>query len=186
MPTSYEKLSQEQSNFQGKPDSALANDSNYLGGIAAKDYATKDWVEKYHSTEKNDLKNYVDKQDKAILEAAKEYTNTEIRNINLSGVATTNDLKNVKETLNEKINNSSRDQKNYTDNKVREVVSDFNENFKDVTSSITKVSNTVVELKKSNNEKITGIQNKITDIENTQKESGTDLSGIHKKLDEIE
>ena len=48
MSTSYEKISKNNASSQGKTDSNLSNDSNHLGGISADEYATKEYVQKYH------------------------------------------------------------------------------------------------------------------------------------------
>ena len=85
MPTPYEEMSQSSIASTGKPDSNLSNDSNKLGGIEAEDYATKEYVKKYHDTKEVNLKKYIDDQDNSKLNEAKEYANSMVRNQDFSG-----------------------------------------------------------------------------------------------------
>ena len=60
MPKSFEKISRYLKSATGKPDSNLANDSNHLGGIPADEWATKEWVRRYHDGKEDILKEYID------------------------------------------------------------------------------------------------------------------------------
>ena len=50
MAKASEEISKYKANSSAKPDSNIANDSLHLGGIDADEYATKDYVQKYHNT----------------------------------------------------------------------------------------------------------------------------------------
>ena len=71
MSTPYEEMSETSINSIAKPDSNLSNDSNKLGGIDAEDYATKEYVRKYHNNKEENLKKYIDEQDEQKLNEAK-------------------------------------------------------------------------------------------------------------------
>ena len=104
MPKSYEEISKSIANQNGKTDANLANDSNHLGGIAADEYATKAWVQEYHGNKENSLLDYINQQDNAMLNAAKEYTNSAIRNQDFSDFAEIDDLQALNTDLTNKIN----------------------------------------------------------------------------------
>ena len=144
--SSYEKISNANASSSGRPDSNLANDSNHLGGIPAEDYATKDWVKRYHGEKETNLKKYIDEQDTKMLNAAKEYTNSAIRNQDFSNFAELTDLQALKIDLTSKINTDIANQKTYTDQKTQAIVNDVNANLKDVGNAIDQLNNNVDDL----------------------------------------
>lgn len=146
MSKSYEEISKSIASQNGRPDANLANDSNHLGGIAAEDYATKEWVKKYHGNKESSLKQYIDKQDIATLNAAKEYTNATIRNQDFSDFAELDDLQALNTNLTNKINTDIANQKSYTDQKTQAIVDDVNANFEDVENAIDQLNDNVSNL----------------------------------------
>lgn len=163
MPKSFEKISRYLKSATGKPDSNLANDSNHLGGIPAEDWATKEWVRKYHDGKENVLKKYIDRQDELNLEKAKEYANSLVRNQDFSGFAGKNDLNALDEKLLDNLNNGLNNQKNYTDNKIKDVVNDTNANFEDVNTAIRNLNNNQNDLFQSVSDGKSKIAGAITD-----------------------
>lgn len=141
MSTPYEEMSETSIISVGKPDSNLASDSNKLGGIEAEDYATKEYVRKYHDNKEEILKKYIDDQDNIKLNEAKEYTNSMIRNQDFSGFAKGTDVQALKTKLEAELSEQATQQKNYTDTKVQSVVDDVNSNFTDVNNAITNLNN---------------------------------------------
>ena len=131
-----EEISKANSTSQGKTDANLANDSNHLGGIPADEYATKAYVQEYHNTKESAQKEYIDEQDQAILNQAKEYTNSQIRNQDFSGFAKVTDVQALDEKLSDEIETGLTAQKNYTDQKTNQIVSDVNANFQEVEGAI--------------------------------------------------
>lgn len=131
-----EELSKAQRNVQGKTDANLANDALHLGGIEANEYATKSYVQEYHNTKETAQKSYIDQQDQAMLNEAKEYTNSQIRNQDFSGFAKVTDVQALDEKLSEDIEEGLSAQKSYTDQKTQAIVDDVNANFQDVENSI--------------------------------------------------
>ena len=119
MSTPYEEISETSISSVGKPDSNLANDSNKLGGIDAEEYATKEYVKKYHNAKEDTLKKYIDNQDNAKLNEAKEYTNSMIRNQDFSGFAKGTDVTALKNKIETELNEQATQQRNYTDTKIR-------------------------------------------------------------------
>lgn len=140
MPTPYEEMSQSSIASTGKPDSNLSNDSNKLGGIEAEDYATKEYVKKYHDTKEANLKKYIDDQGNSKLNEAKEYANSMVRNQDFSGFAKNTDVTALKEKLENDLSSKINEQKKYTDTKIKSVVDDTNSNFNDVNTAITKLN----------------------------------------------
>lgn len=138
-----EQISKANASMQGKTDSNLANDSNHLGGIPANEYATQEYVRKYHDEKEALQKKYIDAQDKKILEEAKEYANSQIRNQDFSSFAKVTDVQTLKKNLEEKIQKGDNDQKSYTDQKTQEIVKDTNENFKQVETAISKINSNI-------------------------------------------
>ena len=163
MPTVSEQISQNQAKVQGKTDANIANDANNLGGIPANDYATKKYVQDFHNTKDVEQKEYIDKQDAETLKAAKEYTNSQIRNQDFSEFAELKDLNALKENLEKKIADGDNTQKTYTDTKVKQIVDDTNANFKDVESSIGQLNNNVNNLFQSVSSGKSKIAGAITD-----------------------
>ena len=131
-----EEISKANSTSQGKTDANLANDSNHLGGIPADEYATKAYVQEYHNTKESAQKEYIDEQDQAILNQAKEYTNSQIRNQDFSGFAKVTDVQALDEKLSDEMETGLTAQKNYTDQKTNQIVSDVNANFQEVEGAI--------------------------------------------------
>ena len=163
MPTVSEQISQNQAKVQEKTDANIANDANNLGGIPANDYATKKYVQDFHNTKDVEQKEYIDKQDAETLKAAKEYTNSQIRNQDFSEFAELKDLNALKENLEKKIADGDNTQKTYTDTKVKQIVDDTNANFKDVESSIGQLNNNVNNLFQSVSSGKSKIAGAITD-----------------------
>lgn len=141
-----EQWSKANAKNQGRTDSNLSNDSNHLGGIPADEYATKEYVQEYHNTKEGSLKDYVDKQDQSILNEAKEYTNSQIRNQDFSSFAKLTDVQALDKKLSEDIEAGDNAQKAYTDQKTNAIVKDVNANFQDVENSINTLNGTVNEL----------------------------------------
>ena len=138
-----EEISKANSTSQGKTDANLANDSNHLGGIPADEYATKAYVQEYHNTKETAQKSYIDQQDQAMLNQAKEYTNSQIRNQDFSGFAKVTDVQALDEKLSDEIETGLTAQKNYTDQKTNQIVSDVNANFQEVEGAISTLNGTV-------------------------------------------
>lgn len=131
-----EQWSKANAKNQGRTDANLSNDSNHLGGIPADEYATKEYVQEYHDTKEGSLKDYVDRQDQSILNEAKEYTNSQIRNQDFSDFAKLTDVQALDNKLSEEIEEGLATQKSYTDSKTQAIVDDVNANFQDVENSI--------------------------------------------------
>lgn len=163
MSTSFEEISRNNAKNTGKPDANLANDSNHLGGIEADEYATKAWVKEYHTNQQNALKEYIDEQDQNILDDAKEYANSLVRNQDFSDFAKQSDLTTLNKNLTDKIENGLNEQKEYTDNKVNSVVSDVNANFEDVNSAIEQLNKNQEQLFQSVSDGKNKIAEAITD-----------------------
>lgn len=140
MSTPYEEMSETSISSVGKPDSNLANDSNKLGGIDAEEYATKEYVKKYHNAKEDTLKKYIDNQDNAKLNEAKEYTNSMIRNQDFSGFAKGTDVTALKNKIEAELSEQATQQRNYIDTKIKGVVDDTNNNFNDINNAITKLN----------------------------------------------
>ena len=98
-----EQISKSNATSQGRTDANLANDALHLGGIEANDYATKEYVQEYHNVKESILKQYIDKQDASVLNEAKEYTNSQIRNQDFSNFAEISDLKALNTNLTSQI-----------------------------------------------------------------------------------
>lgn len=135
-----EQISKANASSQGRTDANLANDSNHLGGIAAEDYATKKYVQDYHDGKESDLKGYIDRQDQSVLEEAKEYANSQIRNQDFSGFAKVTDVQALDKKLSGELEEGLTAQKNYTDEKTQAIVDDVNANFDDVNGAISKLN----------------------------------------------
>ena len=163
MSKSYEEISKSIASQNGRPDANLANDSNHLGGIAAEDYATKEWVKEYHGNKESSLKQYIDQQDIATLNAAKEYTNAAIRNQDFSDFAELDDLQALNTNLTNKINTDIANQKSYTDQKTQAIVDDVNANFEDVGDAIDQLNDNVSDLFQSVSSGKADIAEAITD-----------------------
>ena len=141
-----EQWSKANAKSQGRTDANLSNDSEHLGGIPADEYATKEYVQEYHNTKEGSLKDYVDRQDQSILNEAKEYTNSQIRNQDFSSFAKLTDVQALDKKLSEDIEAGDNAQKAYTDQKTNAIVKDVNANFQDVENSINTLNGTVNEL----------------------------------------
>ena len=138
-----EQISKANTTNQGRTDANLANDSNNLGGIPADEYATKKYVQDYHNTKEQAQKKYIDQQDQAMLNQAKEYTNSQIRNQDFSSFAKVTDVQALDEKLSDEMETGLTAQKNYTDEKTQAIVDDVNENFQDVNGAITTLNGNV-------------------------------------------
>lgn len=163
-----EQISKANSTSQGKTDSNLANDSNHLGGIPAEQYATQEYVRNYHNTKEANQKNYIDTQDQSILEQAKEYANSQIRNQDFSSFAKVSDVQALKTSLETKITDGDNKQKAYTDQKTQAIVNDVNENFDQVETAISKINKNVNKLDSSIdtiNSTINGINSSMSNMD---------------------
>lgn len=138
-----EQISKANATSQGRTDANLANDSNHLGGIAADEYATKKYVQDYHNTKESAQKEYIDQQDQAVLNQAKEYTNSQIRNQDFSSFAKVTDVQALDTKLSGELTDGLNAQKNYTDQKTQAIVSDVNANFQEVEGAIGTLNGTV-------------------------------------------
>ena len=98
-----EYWSEEHAHSSGKPDANLATNALQLGGIDAENYATKKYVQDYHNNKEELLKEYIDSQDLAKLQEAKDYVDTMIRNQDFSTFAKLTDLQTLSQTLSERI-----------------------------------------------------------------------------------
>ncbi len=146
MAKASEEISKYKANSSAKPDSNIANDSLHLGGIEADEYATKDYVQKYHNTKEENLKQNINEQDRAILEEAKAYSDEVVNNQDFSSFAKVTDVQAIDSKLSQKISNQNTEQKNYTDGKIQSVVNDVNTNFDNVGKSIESLNNTTNQL----------------------------------------
>ena len=136
MPKVSEQISKANATSQGRTDANLANDAINLGGLPANDYATKKYVQDYHDGKEETLKQYIDSQDASVLEQAKEYTNSQIRNQDFSDFAKVTDVQALDTKLSGELEEGLNAQKSYTDQKTEQIVKDVNANFQDVENSI--------------------------------------------------
>lgn len=174
-----EQISKANSTSQGKTDSNLANDSNHLGGIPAEQYATQEYVRNYHDTKEANQKNYIDTQDQEILEQAKEYANSQIRNQDFSSFAKVSDVQALKTSLETKITDGDNKQKAYTDQKTQAIVNDVNENFDQVETAISKINKNVNNLDSSIdtiNSTISGINSSMSNMDGELNQLFTSVS----------
>ena len=141
-----EEISKYNVTSAGKPDSNLANDSNHLGGIEAEEYATKKYVQDYHDSKEEILKEQISNQDKDVLDESKAYTDQVVAGQDFSNFAKLTDVQAVDEKLQKKITEGDTAQKNYTDTQIKSVVDDVNANFDDVNTAIGTLNNTTKEL----------------------------------------
>ena len=158
-----EEISKANTVGQGKTDANLSQDSNHLGGIPADDYATKKYVQEYHDTKESSLKNYIDSQDQSMLNQAKEYTNSMVRNQDFSEFAKLTDVQALDKKLTEDLTEGLTAQKNYTDQKTQAIVNDVNSNFQNVENSISSLNGTVNNLFQSVSNGKSQIAGAITD-----------------------
>lgn len=158
-----EQISKSNATSQGRTDANLANDALHLGGIEANDYATKEYVQEYHNVKESILKQYIDKQDASVLNEAKEYTNSQIRNQDFSNFAEISDLQALNTNLTSQITEGLNAQKQYTDQITNQIVSDTNANFKDVEDAIGSLNNNVNSLFQSVSNGKSAIAEAITD-----------------------
>ena len=122
MAKASEEISKYKANSSAKPDSNIANDSLHLGGIDADEYATKDYVQKYHNTKEEKLKQDISNQDKTVLEEAKAYSDEIVKSQDFSGFAKVTDVQAIDDKLSQKISNQGTEQKNYTDGRMERVL----------------------------------------------------------------
>lgn len=158
-----EQISKAYANSQGKTDANLANDSLHLGGIAADEYATKKYVDDHMTNSEQKQKEYIDSQDQKVLNEAKEYTNTQIRNQDFSNFAKNTDLQALDTKLQGKISDGDNAQKAYTDQKTQAIVDDVNANFQDVNNAIGTLNNNMQDLFQSVSNGKSQIAGAITD-----------------------
>ena len=146
MANSYEQISKQNANSNGKTDANIANDALHLGGIDAENFATKKYVEQYHTFKEDALKQYIDLQDTLKLNQAKEYANSLVRNQDFTSFAKNTDIQALDRKLSEELEAGLQNQKNYTDTQIATVVEDVNDNFSDVNTAITNLNNSQREL----------------------------------------
>lgn len=146
MAKASEEISKYKATSSAKPDSNIANDSLHLGGIDADEYATKDYVQKYHDTKEEKLKQDISDQDKSVLEEAKAYSDEVVKGQDFSGFAKVTDVQAIDDKLSQKISNQGAEQKSYTDGRIQSVVNDVNTNFDNVGKSIESLNNTTNQL----------------------------------------
>lgn len=158
-----EEISKANTTSQGRTDANLAQDSNHLGGIAAEEYATKKYVQDYHDTKETAQKSYIDQQDQAMLNQAKEYTNSQIRNQDFSEFAKVTDVQALDQKLSGEMETGLTAQKNYTDEKTQAIVDDVNANFEDVNGAISTLNGNVNNLFQSVSNGKSQIAEAITD-----------------------
>lgn len=140
MPKSYEEISKANANSSVKTDANIANDALHLGGIAAEEYATKKYVQDYHDNKEKALKQYIDEQDVAKLNEAKEYANSLVRNQDFSNFAKDIDIQALDTKLSKKIQDCSTNCANNLKTNIDAVVNDVNSNFTDVNAAITNLN----------------------------------------------
>lgn len=131
-----EYWSEEHAHSNGKPDANLATNALQLGGIEAEDYATKKYVQDYHNNKEELLKEYIDSQDLAKLQEAKDYVDTMIRNQDFSSFAKLTDLQSLSATLSARIEACKTECQQEMNTRINAVVSDVNSNFDDVNGAI--------------------------------------------------
>lgn len=192
MSTPYEEISK--TSNSAKTDSNLAADSLKLGGIEAEDYATKKYVQIYHDKKEEDLRKYIDSQDTANLKEAKEYADSLVRNQDFSKFAKLTDVNSLKEKVESEITEKATEQKNYTDSKISQVVSDTNANFDDVTSKFKNVDNQIsiingnISNSNSNiskaNENIGKLQDSVNSLQSSQSQLFQSVSNGKSKIAE--
>lgn len=158
-----EEISKYKANSSAKTDSNIANDSLHLGGIEADEYATKDYVQKYHDTKEEKLKQNINEQDKTVLGEAKSYADEVVNNQDFSKFAKVADVQAIDSKLSQKISNQEATQKGYTDEKIQGVVNDVNTNFDNVGKSIESLNNTTNQLFQSVSDGKTKVAAAITD-----------------------
>lgn len=182
MTKSYEEISKHNTNSSGKTDANLANDSLHLGGIPADDYATKAWVKEYHGTKEQNLTQYIDSQDSKILNEAKEHANALVRNQDFSNFAKLNDLQALNSNLSSQLEQGLNSQKNYTDGKVSQLVTDVNKNFDDVDDVISGINSNISKIDNS----INRIKSDISNIENSIITNNTNISSITQNINNLD
>ena len=166
MPKSYELISNSNVNRSGRPDANLANDSEHLGGIPAEDYATKEWVKDYHGSKESNLLDYINRRDGEVLDEAKEYANTLVRNQDFSDFAGIDDLQALNTNLTNKINTDIANQKSYTDQKTQAIVEDVNSNFDDIEKAIGQINDGLNSSVNSLTSSINAVDDKVEDMNN--------------------
>lgn len=131
-----EEISKYNSSSNGKTDANLANDALHLGGIPADEWAAKRFVQQYHDNKEEILREYIDTQDLAKLQEAKNYVDTAIRNQDFSAFAKLTDLQALSATLTARIEECARNCANNLNTRIQAVVADTNANFANVNTSI--------------------------------------------------
>ncbi len=163
MSKSYEEISKANVTSNGKTDSNLSNDSNHLGGIPADQYVTNVYMQNYYKTKETIINKTIKEGDEKVLEEAKEYTNSIIRNQDFSKFAKLTDLSALDEKLLEKIDKGLQEQKKYTDTKTQTIVDDTNANFEDINTAIEELNNNMNEVFQSVSSGKTKVAEAITD-----------------------
>lgn len=146
MPKPSEYWSEEHAHSSGKPDANLATNALQLGGIDAEDYATKKYVQDFHNNKEELLKQYIDSQDIAKLQEAKNYVDTMIKNQDFSMFAKMTDLQALSENLNAKIEACKTECQQEMNTRISAVVQDVNDNFNNVNGAISQLNSKTNEL----------------------------------------
>lgn len=136
----YEEISKSHAQSGGKTDANIANDANHLGGVPAEQYATKKYVKDYHDNKEAGQKEYIDEQDRKMLQEAKEYTNSQIRNQDFSSFAKLTDVQAVDTKLSNKIEECGQQCATNLATQIKAVVDDTNANFVDVNNAISNLN----------------------------------------------
>lgn len=131
-----EQWSESYAHSAGKPDANMANDALHLGGIPADEYATKRYVQEYHNAQELLLKQYIDAQDLAKLQDAKNYVDTMIRNQDFSSFAKQTDLQALSQAINARIEACRSECESNINTKIAQVERNTNSNFEDVGRAI--------------------------------------------------
>lgn len=131
-----EEISKATANSNGKTDANLANDSNHLGGIAADEYATKQYVKEYHDSQTEELTETMNRNDNTVLQQAKGYTDAVVGNQDFSGFAKQTDIQTLNTNLTNQINQCKNNCETKINNKASQIVQDVNANFDDVNAAI--------------------------------------------------
>ena len=140
MPRSSEEISNYNSSSGGRTDANLANDSNHLGGIPADEYATQEYVQRYHNTKEAAQKEYIDEKDSTGLNSAKAYTDLMINNQDFSGFAQKTDVLALQQDTANKLAQCQTTCANNLENTRQQIVSDVNAGFDDVGQSISQLN----------------------------------------------
>ena len=140
MPRSSEEISNYNSSSGGRTDANLANDSNHLGGIPADEYATQEYVQRYHNTKEAAQKDYIDEKVARSTNTAKAYTDLVVNSQDFSGFAQKTDVHALQEDTANKISQCQTTCANNLQTTKQQIVNDVNAGFADVGQSISRLN----------------------------------------------